>query len=262
MKLETRTFRIAALSQDATVHILFPDAWDSGKRFSTFYMNDGHGVLHDDLHTGDEGMRYAAYIRDMGRYLPELIVVAVEAPADRFARMRRYFPVWHNSSALDSVYGADFVCAGEDYARWLAEELKPWVDAHCPTLPEKQHTGVGGLSASCISAIYTGGRYRSIFSKVLLLSPSAYLWWDSLQKLYEGLDFSHIDGLYLYYGTNEQGRITQSDHFTRGGELLCDQLLRSGLPDQALRLTAHPGGEHTFVGWRPFFPEGLRWLYR
>lgn len=262
MRIDNFTMPIPALASTAHIHIYVPDVYEEGKRLPVFYMNDGQGIFYDDLNANETGMQFAAYAKEMERYLPDVIIVAVEAPATRFERMQRYLPAWNYSESLNAVYGADFACHGIEYARWMAYDLKQRIDQTYHTFPASQHTALGGLSASCILASYATGRYPQVYSKLLILSPSVYLWWEALKPLYQTLDYHHLDAVFSYVGTNETGRITQADHFQKGSQMLEEMMLYKGLSSEALKHITHPGGEHTYVGWKYFFLEGLRWIYR
>lgn len=261
--IETFSHPVPALSTSATVHVMFPkDSAISSKRYPTLYMNDGQGIFFDDTRESVEGMRFASYAEEMAEFLPELVIVAIEAPPTRFERMRWYLPAWNYSEQINMAYGSNFQCVGKKYADWIANALKPYIDKTYPTDPSHRATAIGGLSASCIISSYIAGRFPAVFSKCMILSPSFYLWWPALEPLFRSLRYEHIDAFYSYVGTNEYGRITQRDEFLRSSALIEQTLLEQGLPSAALRHITQPGGEHTMVGWRYFFAEGLRWMFR
>lgn len=261
--VESFTVPCGELSASVAVQVMLPSNYtSSGKRYPVLYMNDGQGVFFDDARESVEGMRFLPYAEEMAEFLPELIIVAIEAPPTRFERMKWYLPAWNYSQQINDTYGADFQCAGKAYAAWLVDTLKPLIDSKYPTDPSQKATAVGGLSASCIIASYTAGHYADVFSKCMILSPSFFLWWPALEPLFRQLRYDHIDAFFSYVGTNEYGRITQRDEFLQSSAIIEDLLQEDGLDPAALRHITQPGGEHTMVGWRYFFAEGLRWMFR
>ncbi len=64
---------------------------------------------------------------------------------------------------------------GKAYGRLLVEELKPFIDAHYRTQPEREHTGLGGSSLGGLSTMYLGLRHAEVFGLLAVLSPS--VWW-------------------------------------------------------------------------------------
>jgi len=63
----------------------------------------------------------------------------------------------------------------DDYARFLIDDLKPFVDATYRTLPGREHTAVAGSSLGALTSLYCAWRYADTFSACAALSPS--LWW-------------------------------------------------------------------------------------
>lgn len=264
MHLDHFSLPVPQLSQEAVIHVFLPDAYDAGAPLPVFYMNDGQYVFGKTctFDSSLSGLDFLEYYKTMQAYVPDIIIVAVEAAKTRFGRMARYLPVWNYSDHLNATYGADFVAHGKEFADWIAHDLKSYIDSHYRTLPEAEHTGIGGLSASCIFSSYTAGRYSDTYSKLLILSPSVYLWWDALKPLYDTLDYSKLDAFFSFVGTNETGRITQANHFICGSKLLEETMLGNGLRKDAMLHITQPGGEHNGTSWQYFFPEGLRYIFR
>lgn len=263
MKIESFSLSVDALNADAKVHVMLPVSYEkSNKLYPVFYMNDGQGVFFDDEREHVEGMRFAAYAEKMVDFLPEILIVAVEAPPTRFERMSWYMPAWNYSKTLNVTYGADFAAHGKEYANWLAKSLKPYIDTRYRTDASREATAMGGLSASCEVASYTVGKYPDLYSKLTMLSPSHFLWWPALEPIYEDLDFRNLDAVFSYVGTNETGKITKRTDFIESSKLIEEIMKKRGLSQDALLHITQPGGEHTMVGWRFFFAEAIRWMYR
>src|SRR5439155_5206361 len=62
------------------------------------------------------------------------------------------------------------------YARFLVEELKPFVDCSFRTLPGPEDTAVGGSSMGGLISLYLCRWYPGVFGLCGAMSPS--LWWD------------------------------------------------------------------------------------
>lgn len=60
----------------------------------------------------------------------------------------------------------------ERYARFLAEELKPWVDAHYRTLPEARHTAVMGSSLGGVVSLHAAWAHPGAFGQVGAMSAT------------------------------------------------------------------------------------------
>src|SRR5436305_13397519 len=63
------------------------------------------------------------------------------------------------------------------YAKFVIEEVKPFVEREYRVLPGLWHTGIGGSSLGGLVSRYLGLKYPSIFGKMAVLSPSL-LWYQ------------------------------------------------------------------------------------
>ncbi len=61
------------------------------------------------------------------------------------------------------------------HARFVVQELKPFIDAEYRTLPDPANTGLGGSSLGGLATLYLGLRYPEVFGKLIVMSPS--IWW-------------------------------------------------------------------------------------
>src|SRR5260370_15840813 len=62
------------------------------------------------------------------------------------------------------------------YAKFLIEEVKPFVDREYRTLSGSQHTGIGGSSFGGLRSLHLGLKHARIFREIAPTSPSRC--WD------------------------------------------------------------------------------------
>ena len=61
------------------------------------------------------------------------------------------------------------------HARFIVEDLKPFIDSEYRTLPDTANTGLGGSSLGGLFTLYMGLHYPQTFGKLIVMSPS--VWW-------------------------------------------------------------------------------------
>jgi len=61
------------------------------------------------------------------------------------------------------------------HARFMVEELKPFIDREYRTLPDTANTGLGGSSLGGLATLYIGLHHPETFGKLIVMSPS--VWW-------------------------------------------------------------------------------------
>lgn len=179
-RFETFSLRAPSLGRAKRILVYLPPGHDcaTGRRYPTFYLNDGHDLFDwnpfaaelDPAVAADIAAREAWYgswrlDRQLDRAtaegrLPPLIVVGIAA--DDGQRSADLAPVPWSGSA---------VAYGRDYGEFVARILVPAVDGRFRTIPERRCRGIGGASLGGISALQIGLARPDRFGLVLALSP-------------------------------------------------------------------------------------------
>lgn len=151
------------------------DATTPAIRYSVLYMHDGQNLFDPALSFigVDWGMDEAVtrLIQDTGR--PGAIIVGIwNSPL----RWREYMPQKPLATSSGQRLLPRFIeqAGGEPlsaaYLRFLVEELKPYIDATYPTLPDPSHTSVMGSSMGGLISLYALIEYSDIFGGAACLS--------------------------------------------------------------------------------------------
>lgn len=235
-------------SQTRTVWVYVPPGYgDTDRQYPVVYMQDGQN-LFDDVAASeewgvDETMERLATEADL-----QAIVVGVEnAGAERD---EEYLP-WS-----DGELGGN----GSRYAAFLAETLKPTVDATFRTDPDR--TAVMGSSFGGVISVYTAFAYPEQFQYVGGMS-TAHVWpgFDvSVTELYGFLNESGPgpERVYLDWGTDEG---TDPARFNAANERLVETVDGLGY-DRGSDLLVVPetGAGHRERFWKARFPRAVQWL--
>ena len=146
------------------VDIWLPRQYHSGtqQRFPVVYMQDGQNLFSHE--TADLGIawdidRVAQRMMDKKYIKPAIIVAIWSTPR----REREYFPTCVFSSNPDDTFAA---CEGNDYLRFVVNELKPYMDKHYRTLPDQQNTFIAGSALGALVSFYALAEYPDIFGGV------------------------------------------------------------------------------------------------
>jgi predicted alpha/beta superfamily hydrolase len=145
---------------------------------------------------------------------------------------------------------------GKKYVRFLADTLKPFVDANFRTKPEREFTGIGGSSMGGLVSIFSGIMYPEVFGKLMIFSPS--LWVVPKIKLsFLEMDEPQDTRIYLYAGGNESA--TMIDHVKMFKKRL--QKKQKFAEKMKVRLSINLEGKHNEVYWSDEFPKAIEWLF-
>lgn len=238
-------FVIPGLDRRRTVRIyLPPDYQGSSRRYPVLYMHDGQNLFDEaTAYVGEEwGVDEALNALAGSRGL-RLIVVGIDnGGADRI----------HELNAWDSQeFGKG---EGEQYMAFVVNVLKPWVDQHYRTRPDRRHTAIMGSSMGALISSYALGRYPEVFGGAGIFSPAYWL----APQVFD-YTASHppppAARLYFYAGGSE------SESMLPDLKRMVALLRRAGLPDRNLEVEINPVGRHNEAAWRAAFPRAVAWLF-
>ena len=237
-------FYMPQLNDNRRIWICLPKDYETtAKRYPVLYMQDGQNLFDRALAFAgeweiDESMNA---LFDMGDY--GAIIVGIDNGGS--ARIDEYTPWAH------PVYGGG---DGELYAEFLAETLKPWVDTHYRTRPERTFTGVGGSSLGGLIALYTAVEHQDVFGKALVFSPSFW---------FSDSTFLHVQDrgvpadlrIIMAAGTSESAGMIPDM------QAMYDLLIEVGASSAELLLQADPDGSHSETYWSRIYPDAYTWLF-
>lgn len=136
----------------------------------------------------------------------------------------------------------------------MIQTLKPWVDSHYRTLPDRKNTILAGSSMGGLMALYGVCAFNQVFGRAACLSPSL---WVSPARVLDMIAKAKLRGdtvLYMDYGEKEMRNHTASREAISAAAYM--------LMTREINLTFRmvPGGTHCEASWEkqvPIFMECL-----
>ncbi|GAC1452727.1 MAG: hypothetical protein PVS2B3_14580 [Steroidobacteraceae bacterium] len=238
-------FQIPGLNRERTVRIYLPPGYQrSQRRYPVLYMPDGQNLFDDATSfAGEWGVDEALNVLARTRGL-RLIVVGIDSgDAHRVTELN----AWGN----DRFGKAE----GAQYMAFIAEVLKPWVDQHYRTKPDRWHTGIMGSSMGGLISSYASSHYGRVFGVAGIFSPAYWL----APEVFTDTE-SHPpppgERMYFYAGGSED------ENMVPDMKRMVALLKRAGLPQPDLEMRVNPIGRHNEAAWRVEFPRAVEWLFR
>ena len=249
-------FRSVHLGNARTLTVNLPPGYadDPTRRYPVLYMHDGQNIFED--HRAEFGVSWrAGEIADRlateGRIRPILLVGMDndEAREDEYAV---YPDAWAETGGR-----------GDEHARFVVEEVKPFVDREYRTLPGRADTAIAGSSMGGLASLTTAWHHPRAFGMAGLLSPS--LWWAKgrvLDELGEDSAWMRRTRFWLCMGTREE---KHRDHVTPGIQRtrrLVELFDGAGLiPGRDYQYWEVAGGEHDEAAWSARFDKLLLYFF-
>lgn len=248
-----RRFRSRVLGNQRDLVVWLPPGMDGRKRrHPVIYFQDGQNIF-DPLtaflgHAWQAGRTAAELIR-AGEITPPIMVGIYNTG---FARMDEYAPTRGEFAGWDGEQCRSKGRARR-YARFVAEEVKPFIDARYPTLTDPAHTAVAGSSMGGLVSLYCALWHPRVFGAAGLLSPS--VWWDDEApvRFVAALRQKPAVRLWLDTGTAEPGW----EHARALRDTLTARGWREGADLHYLEVEDH---EHNEAAWAARTGPLLKWL--
>ena len=125
--------------KERTAYVYLPAGYGgTDRRYPVMYMFDGHNLFSDGEATYGKSWGLSKFL-DENRV--PLIVAAVECNHEGNSRLSEYSPVDFTFKDGEKIKGN-----GKKYMDWLVGSFKPFIDENCLTLPDREHTAIGGSS--------------------------------------------------------------------------------------------------------------------
>jgi predicted alpha/beta superfamily hydrolase len=234
---------IPGLGRERTIRLYLPPGYASSQqRYAVLYMHDGQNLF--DAATSflgewqvDEALNRLARQRGL-----RLIVVGIDNGGED--RLQELAP-------FDTEHGP---AEGDAYLAFIVDVLKPYIDAHYRTLTDRADTAIMGSSLGGLISHYALCRYRDVFGKAALFSPS--YWYTPEIYAYSAAHPPRDDArVYFYAGGAED------EHMVGNLERMTRMLQSEGFPHANLRVHVVAAAKHNETAWRAEFPRAIEWLF-
>ena len=236
--------------EERDVYLYLPVGYEEepDRRYPVLYMFDGQNVFWDEDATYGKSWGMEAYLDE--NEVP-LIVAALQCNTGaNNERLDEYSPYRFS----DPGWGT-FAGHGDDTMGWYIGAFKPWVDEHCRTLPDREHTFIAGSSMGGLMSLYALFRYNEVYGRAAALSPSIWVAPEKLKALVARAGIGADTVLYMDYGAEEMGnhKGMRRDFGAFGAKVM----------GRGVNLTMRmvPGGTHSEASWERQLPFMLGTLF-
>jgi len=248
IKHEQFASRLLKNRRDLIVYL--PPGYDDQpkRRFPVLYLHDGQNLFDGatsfipgmDWHVGQT----ADACIGAGRVEPLIIVGVYNTGKQRLAE---YTP-----TRAPRLGGG----RANRYAKFLLEEVRPFLERNYRVLQGVENTGIGGSSLGGLVSLYLGLRQPNIFGKIAALSPS--VWWNQrvILRFAAAASVRPLPRVWLDIGTREGPRIV--DDVERFRDILLGKGWQVG---RDLHYQRVEGAEHNEAAWARRVGPFLQFLF-
>lgn len=242
-------FYIPQLGRNRRIWACLPPDYrsDPKRRYPVIYMQDGQNLFDNpEAMFGSWGIDQALnrlFAQGARSDMPSPIIIGIENGGEH--RLAEYSP-WRNAR-----HGGG---EGDRYLDFVCDTLKPFVDEHLRTLPDRAHTGIIGSSMGALMSLYAALERPDTFGMAGVFSPSLWFSKEIFQTVRDRQPELPVRIL-LMAGQQESRNMV--------GDLLdlYELLLETGHQEEYLHYDLHSDGVHSEWFWAREFEHALRWLF-
>lgn len=244
------------LHTEKNIRVYLPSNYSvSDQCYPVLYMHDGKNVFSDEEAIGGVSLNLAEYLHD--NYI-ELVAVGIDASEEQDGRAAEYCP-WLGGEYSRQVSEAALHQGGkgDEYVRFIVEELKPFIDQTFRTLPDD--TAIGGISLGGLISTYAACKYPEVFKKVLAISSAFWRNQENMEELIASADLSGNRLFYMDWGTKE-GK--ENDFISRlfyESNQSIASLIKEKIPHA--EVTVIDQAEHSYPYFKRRIPEIFEYLF-
>lgn len=252
-------FYIPQLNKHRKIWIYLPaDYTTNTKRYPVIYMHDGQHLFDEATSQGRIGPIEWGVDETLDDAEEACIIVAINHQDDYADREAEFF-VYPNNSRSE--------VQGSAYLTFIVETLKPYVDHHYRSLPDKKNTAIVGSSLGGLVSFYAGLYYPETFGILGIFSPS--IWMDESNLENELRNLTTMDDKvrqiatqkYYFYAGLQENRRKEDGTFVRMEEDVKDAInLLQTVSSPQVTLALNPYGRHGALHWKEAFPLFYQWF--
>lgn len=273
---------IGLVGRTREIHVYLPPDYDfSSKVYPVIYLQDGQSMFTDEWRANETLDALFLSEKNQG-----IIAVAIESSVTH--RWDEYSPwinsemyTWVSSHVAYPTEGGE----GRKYLEFVTEILKKYIDDNYRTLPDSEHTAIGGSSMGGLFATYAGLKRPDVFSKVMAMSsavwfaevPTSSFWLANnqlLKYIYNNANSTYSQKYYFYVGDHEFMEWGYPiDVYRENGDLLTYPIayrsgtywVNSDISEKGILtvrdLYESTAAVHNPSAWRLWFDDAILWLF-
>ena len=249
------------------VYVWLPEGYEAGEPCAVIYMHDAQMLFDASITWNLQEWAVdetAGQLIAEGR-IPRCIVVAINNSDNR---LNEYFPektLQYLGDRQNSLISKTTL--GDDYLRFVVQELKPFVEERYHPLTDREHTFMIGSSMGGLISLYALCEYPDVFGGVACLSSHL-----SMAFLPVGNGSERLAGAFADYVSDNLPEANSSrvymDHGKKGFDAAyvhyqpsIDSIFRQqGWDDAHYRSLVFEGHDHSENSWAKRLPETLIFL--
>lgn len=247
------------------VRVLLPKDYRSENhaRYPVLYMHDGQNVFYSKESYSGYSWKIIPTIK-RNAHFPKMIIVGIDnAGAER---LNEYGPWKTDTGSTPETMNAGGL--GAQYGRWVVEHVKPFIDQHYRTQPDREHTLLAGSSMGGIITAYMGAAYPQVFGHLGVFSLASWFSETAFLDFIRRHPLHRDSKVFIQVGTKE-GDEVDSHFIDNMNQAYIDctlnyyqALLQTGSPLENVHVRIRANEIHHEMHWAQHFVDFLKFAFK
>jgi predicted alpha/beta superfamily hydrolase len=254
------------------VDVWLPKNYSRNRKYNVLYMQDGQ-MLFDSTTTWNKQEwkvdEWATQLMDEGKTNDFIVIAIHNIPQIRWQDLfpQKAFNFIDKSvkdSLVDIAGKKDIKLNGDNYLKFIVEELKPQIDFAYPVYTDREHTCVMGSSMGGLMSMYAISEYPDVFGGAACISTH----WVGAMPVE---DNPYPDAIFKYMEANLPKAGEHKLYFDYGNKTLdqyypeyaprVDEILKAkGYTDKDAKNLFFEGTDHSENSWNKRLDQPLTFL--
>lgn len=261
LELKSHYLWVPYTQKERRVRILLPKNYEENQDqfYPVLYMLDGQNVYHSREAYAGHSWKVIPHLKNNPQ-IPDLMIVTIDNDGDH--RLNEYTPWPMNPAEVEKTNQMGGL--GQAHARWIVDEVKPFIDSHYRTIKDKQSTFLAGSSLGGLMAAYIGAQYPEVFGGLGVFSLASWVNDQAFLAHLVAHPLHPETKVYLQVGTQEGNEDDQVFTNRNVNQMYLDSslwyyqtLLRTGHPLNQIWFRIQADETHSEVYWAQHFGEFL-----
>ena len=263
LEMKEHKLQVPYTGEERRVRVLLPKNYetDTDRSYPVVYFHDGQNVFYSKESYSGHSWKVIPTIKrnpDISR----MIVVAIDN--DGMGRMNEY-SAWKFQES--NIPGQQFGGKGVEYAEFVMEVVKPFIDTTYRTKSDRQHTAVIGSSLGGNITQFIGLDYQDQIGCLGVFSSANWLHQEAFDRYIERKELLPDQRVFIYVGTEEAddtdktlmaGNIKQA--YIDSSLRYYHDLIAGGVELRNIALRVQSGALHNEEAWAENLAACLRFF--
>lgn len=241
------------------IRVYLPPEYDEKIKYPVLYMHDGQN-LFCETNQGDNNWHINSELESKYSGKNKIIVVGVDNADTRMSELCPNMPINSDSYKVCNLSSEErIIPTGHLYAKFITEQLKPFIDYNFATRPECEYTAIGGSSMGGLMSLYMALEYPDVYGKALIFSPNFVMHeLNVLSNWIQGYNFKKIESNRFFIFHGGIGLEKANWPYVQA---VVQMMEKRGIDNEHMALIYDSRQPHYETAWRKYFIEAIHYLF-